>query len=119
MKKTFCAILLLGFLAVFSALPAEAVPSKKKAVQGNSFPSGWQYEAGYTYWRMQKGLPANRTTYKRYRRDRLWHNKMHNRYRTGEVVLDALDWTVIEGVKLLERNEDWLKFHPAGLESEY
>ena len=117
MKKFFGTVLVF-FIFLFGTGIANARPAQLKRVDNNVFPKGWKYETGYTLWRTQKGLPANRVTYRRYRRDRLWHNNMHNRYRTGEIFLDTLDWTVAESLALWERNADYFLFHPAGSEAE-
>ncbi|MDR2179097.1 MAG: hypothetical protein LBP21_02195 [Synergistaceae bacterium] len=89
---------------------------KKLAYNKNALPAGWQYEGGYTLWRMQKGLAANPNTYKKYKRDKGWRNKMHRNHRTEEIVLDTLDWTAEEVALFWQNYQDFFKFHPAGVE---
>jgi hypothetical protein len=82
----------------------------------NALPAGWQYEAGYTLWRMQRNLPVNPQTYKKYRRDRAWSNKMHRNHRTEEIVLDTVDWSAEEVALFWQNYQEFFKFHPSGLE---
>jgi hypothetical protein len=82
----------------------------------NALPAGWQYEAGYTLWRMQRNMPVNMQTYRKYKRDRAWRNKMHRNHRTEEIVLDTLDWSAEEVALFWQNYQEFLKFHPSGVE---
>ena len=87
---------------------------KNLAYNKNAFPIGWQYEAGYTAWRMSRNLPVNLNTYRKYRRDKAWHNKMSRHRPTEKFLLDRLDWTTEEIALFLHENRDYFKFHPGG-----
>ena len=89
---------------------------KNVAYNKNFLPAGWQYEAGYAVWRMNRKLPVNRYTYKRYKNDRTWHNRMRRYYRPEQLALNTLDWTVEEIALFIQQNQDYFKFHPAGYE---
>jgi hypothetical protein len=123
MKKFLILVLLLLSLGCFGerAWAAQTPKTRKQyqknlAYNKNALPAGWQYEAGYTLWRVERGLPANRHTYRRYKRDRAWQNKMRREHRTEDIVLDTLDWTTEEIALFWENYEDLFKFHPAGVE---
>ena len=87
---------------------------KNLAYNKNAFPIGWQYEAGYTAWRINRKLPVNLNTYRKYKNDKAWHNRMHRLHRPEELLLNTLDWTVEELALFLHEYQDYLKFHPAG-----
>ena len=107
----FC---LLG--GVFLGTSDAAVNAKNPKYNKNYFPAGWQYEPSYTVWRMQKGLSANRVTYRRYRKDKARQTEMQKYHKPEELLLNTLDWTTAEVAKFWETYEEYLKFHPAGVE---
>jgi len=82
----------------------------------NAFPAGWKYEAGYTVWRMQRKLPVNLNTYRKYRNDKAWHNRMRSHHRPEELLLNTVDWTIDELAFFIQQHQDLFKFHPAGYE---
>jgi hypothetical protein len=89
---------------------------KNLAYNKNALPAGWKYEAGYTLWRVERNLPANRHTYRRYKKDRTWHNRMRREHRTEDIVLDTWDWSTEEVALFWENYKELFKFHPAGVE---
>jgi hypothetical protein len=89
---------------------------KNLAYNKNALPAGWKYEAGYTLWRMERGLPVNIQTYRKYKRDKAWRNKMRRNHRTEEIVLDTLDWTAEEVALFWQNYQDFFKIHPSGVE---
>jgi hypothetical protein len=89
---------------------------KNLAYNKNALPAGWQYEAGYTLWRVQRNLPSNIHTYRKYKRDRTWRNNMHRKHRTEEIALDTLDWTAEEVALFWQNYQELFKFHPSGVE---
>jgi hypothetical protein len=90
--------------------------NRNLAQNRNTLPLGWRYQAGYTLWRVNRNLPANHATYRWYRNDRAWHNRMHNYHRAEELLLNTIDWTVEEIAYLMHRHQELFKFHPAGIE---
>lgn len=117
MKKIFSAFILFCVFAGVAAGAADAATmnARKRSYNKNALPYGWQSEAGYTLWRVQRGLAANPNTYKKYRRDRAWRQNLHRGNRPGEIMLDTYDWTNEEIAKFWENYQEWLKFHPAGV----
>jgi hypothetical protein len=89
---------------------------KNLAYNKNALPAGWQYQTGYTLWRMEKGMPANRYTYKRYKKDRLWRANMNRNHRAEEILIDSLDWTTEETALFLRDCREFFKFHPSGIQ---
>jgi hypothetical protein len=87
---------------------------KNLAYNKNAVPAGWQYEAGYAMWRMNRKLPVNLNTYRKYKKDRAWHNRMRNYYRPQQLALNTADWTVEELALFFQQHQDYLRFHPAG-----
>ena len=116
-KTALVAMLLFGFCV---SSWAEQPPADRKFYEKNlrynknAFPIGWQYEVGYAVWRMDRKLPVNLNTYRMYRRDKAWRHKMHRYYRPQELLLNTIDWTTEEAAFFIQRNQDYLKFHPAG-----
>ena len=82
----------------------------------NYFPPGWRYEAGFAVWRRHRNLPLTRQTYRLYRNDRVWHNRMRTQHRPQQFALDTIDWTIDELAFFLHQNRDLFRFHPAGYE---
>jgi hypothetical protein len=105
----------LGERAVWAAQTRKQY-QKNLAYNKNALPNGWKYEAGYTLWRMERGLPANRHSYRRYKKDRAWHTQMSKNHRAEDIVLDTLDWTAEEIALFWENYRELFKFHPAGVE---
>jgi hypothetical protein len=89
---------------------------KNLAYNKNALPAGWKYEAGYTLWRMERGLAANRHTYRRYKQDRAWQKQMRSKHPVEDIALDSLDWTAEEIALFWENYRELFKFHPAGVE---
>jgi len=123
MKKfvmiTLAAALLFGICAgAWAEQPVfnRRLYKKNLAYNKNAVPAGWQYEAGYTVWRMNRKLPVNLNTYRKYKNDKTWHNRMHRYHRPEELALNTLDWTVEEIALFMREYQDYLKFHPAGIE---
>ena len=119
LKVALAAVLLFGICTgAWAEAPAFNRRQYKKnlAYNKNALPAGWQYEAGYTVWRMSRKLPANQNTYRRYKNDKVWRNRMHRYHRPEELALNALDWTVEELALLMREYKEYLKFHPAGIE---
>ena len=125
MKKSTCFLFLL--ISLFWGLSAETVWAaeagttrkqyqKNLTYNKNALPAGWKYEAGYTLWRIERKLPANQHTYRKYKRDRAWRNNLHRRNRAGEIVLDSLDWTAEEIALFWKSYGELFKFHPAGID---
>ncbi|MCL2010172.1 MAG: hypothetical protein FWG71_06450 [Synergistaceae bacterium] len=122
--KKFLKIVLAAALLFAVCVPAwanrppmtRAQHNRNKAYNKNYLPPGWQYEAGYAVWRMNRKAPLNRNTYRRYKNDKAWHSKMRRYYRPQELALNTVDWTVEEVAFFLDRYQDLLKFHPAGFE---
>ena len=112
------ALLLATCAAVWAGQPAMNRRQYKKNLTYNKnfFPIGWKYEAGYTLWRTNRKLPANLNTYRKYRNDKAWHNRMHHYHRPEELLLNTIDWTAEELAFFLQKHQDLLKFHPAGYE---
>lgn len=106
---------LAALMGAFLAAGSDAaVNRKKRPYLKNVPPLGWQYQAGYTLWRLERGLEATPQTWKKYVREK-------KRARKPETVADrlllkSLDWTVEELAALLEGLEDSATFHPAGVE---
>jgi hypothetical protein len=100
-----------------SAWAAQTLKQYKKnlAYNKNALPAGWQYETGYTLWRMNRGLPVNRVTYKKYVKDRNWHNNMNRNYRAEDIVIDSLDWTAEETALFWQNYKEFFQFHPSGI----
>ena len=121
MRKIFVFVLLAGLCCCFAT---ETLAAQRKMTRAqykknltynkNALPAGWQYEAGYTLWRMERGLSANRQTYRKYTRDRAWRNNLHRYSREEEIVLDSLDWTTEEIALFWKNYEELFRFHPAG-----
>ena len=121
MKKFTAVLLAPALLICFCASAWGAQPPldrrqyiKNLRYNKNAFPVGWQYEAGYTVWRIQRKLPANLNTYRKYRNDKAWRSRLHRNHRPEEIVLNTLDWTVEEAALFMRQYQDYLKFHPAG-----
>jgi len=117
--KVLAMALLFGFCA--AAWAEQPVMNRgqyrKNLIYNKNFlPAGWQYEAGYAIWRMNRNLQVNRHTYKRYKNDRAWHSAMQRYYRPQQIALNTVDWTVEELALFLRQHQDYLKFHPAGFE---
>ena len=123
MKKLVICLLTVAFLLGF-CMNAWAKPptmsraqyKKNLAYNKNAFPAGWQYEAGYTAWRVHRKLPVNLNTYRKYRNDKAWHNRMRHYYRPEQLLLNTLDWTTEELTLFLQQYQDYFRFHPAGYE---
>ena len=90
--------------------------SQNRNVDANLLPLGWRYQTGYTLWRLSRDLPATPSTYRMYRNDRGWHHRMHEHHRVEGFLFNTIDWTVEEIASFLHRNQDLLRFHPAGIE---
>ena len=118
-KTALAAVILFGFCASSWAAQSPVdrrLYEKNLRYNKNAFPAGWQYEAGYTAWRIQRKLPANFNTYRKYRNDKVWRDRMHRYHRPEEILLNTLDWTAEEIAFFMHRNQDYFKFHPAGYE---
>ena len=89
---------------------------KNLAYNKNAFPAGWQYEAGYTAWRLSRKLPVNLNTYRKYKKDRSWHNKMSLHHRPERLLLSTLDWTTEELALFLREYQDFFRLYPADVE---
>ena len=125
MKKFVCFVFLLtwGFcgLLTFTVPAAEARMTRQQyrknlAYNRNALPAGWRYEAGYTLWRMQRNLPINQHTYRRYRREKTWRNNRQQNNRAEDIVLNSLDWTVEEIALFWQNYGELFRFHPAGID---
>jgi len=125
MKKFLTVILAAVILFVFCA-PGWAdrrppmsrdLHRKNLAYNKNYFPPGWQYEAGYAVWRVNRNLPVNQNTYRMYKKDKAWHNRMRTNFRAQQIILNAYDWTVEEIALFMQQNQDLFRFHPAGYEN--
>jgi hypothetical protein len=101
---------------------AAQTPQNRKLYQKNltynknALPAGWKYEAGYTLWRIERNLPANRHTYRKYKRDRAWQSQMRREHRAEDIVLDTLDWTTEEIALFWENYRELFQFQPSGVE---
>ncbi|MDR3230232.1 MAG: hypothetical protein LBT65_02235 [Synergistaceae bacterium] len=117
--RRVCGLLVLACLlgSLFLGAADAAVNAKKRKYNKNALPSGWQYEPGYTLWRLQQGLVANPNTYRKYRRDKVWNQQHHKGFRPGVMVVDGLDWTEEEIAKFWESYNEYFKFHPSGVEN--
>ena len=117
-KALLTAALLFGFCsAVWAAQPMSQRQYRKKPVYNkNSLPAAWRYEAGYAMWRVNRKMPLNVYTYKKYRKDKTWRYRMHRYYRPQELLLNTLDWTAEELALFMRRNQDYFMFHPSGFE---
>ena len=121
MKKTIALLMAVSFLCLTgdawaNARQTRAQYRKNLTYNKNALPAGWNYEASYTLWRLQKGLEANRHTYRRYKNDRNWHSNMQRNHRPQQIVLNGLDWTA-EEVALFWRNyNEYFQIPPAGTE---
>ena len=121
-KKCLFVVTLAFFLAI--SLPAWAERPVRNSRQyrnnmaynKNALPAGWQLQTGYAVWRAQRKMPLNQQTYRRYRNDKVWHNKMRFNRGTEQFLLNNVDWTIEELALLLQQNQNWFKFHPAGYE---
>lgn len=96
-----------------------AVNKKKKKYLKNVFPTGWQYQAGYTLWRLQRGLDVNPQTWRKYVREKKWRQNRGQENAADKLILKSLDWTVEELATLLKELEDTMTFRPAGVETKY
>jgi len=120
MKKLKIALAVTFLLAFCAAAWAEQPVvdrrqyRKNLAYNKNAFPMGWQHEVGYTAWRMNRNLPVNFNTYRKYRNDKAWQNRMNRYHRPEKFLLDTLDWTTEEIALFLHENQDYFKFHPSG-----
>jgi hypothetical protein len=85
----------------------------------NALPEAWRYEASYTLWRLEHGLPANRHSYRRYKADKRWRVDMYRDRPLEAWGLNTLDWTAEELALFLRDYQDLFKFHPAGIEGNY
>lgn len=128
MKKTLT--ILFAVMVIMASDASWAFAAEKPAVtkkqyykrlkyNKNLLPAGWQYEAGYIYWRTHHGLPTNIQTYRAYRRDKAWSYTLKKYNTTGERLLSTLDWTALEVGRFWETYNEYLKFQPAGLEESY
>lgn len=107
---------LIGF---FWAVGSDAaVNGKKRRYLKVVPPAGWQYQAGYTLWRLQRGLDATPQTWRKYVRERRRSRNKGQETAADRLLLKSLDWTVEELAALLEALEDKPLFQPAGVEAE-
>ncbi|MDR1873851.1 MAG: hypothetical protein LBQ90_02395 [Synergistaceae bacterium] len=119
MRRLLGALLLLCVWSSLLAGPVDAaVNAKKRKYNKNALPVGWRYEAGYTLWRMQRGLASNPASYRKYRRDSAWIRSHRRGFQPGATVIDGLDWTEKEIAEFWERYNEYFRFHPAGVERE-
>jgi len=121
--KKFKIVMAAAFLFAFCAAGWAGEPimdrrqyRKNLAYNKNAFPIGWQYEAGYTAWRINRNLPVHLNTYRKYKNDKAWHNRMRIHHNPEKFLLDTLDWTTGELALLWQEYQDFLKFHPGGVE---
>jgi hypothetical protein len=117
LKKLPGVFVLFCVLGSLLAGPSDAaVNAKKRKYNKNAPPpAGWQYEPGYTLWRLQRGLDPAVANYKKYRRDRAWIRRHRKGFNPGALVVDGLDWTEAEIAEFLERYNEYFRFHPSGL----
>lgn len=118
--KTICGgVVLLTALFFLTGFSEAASRSKVRYYNKNALPYGWQYEAGYTLWRTEKGLAVNPNTYKKYRNDKAWRRNLYKGgIRPDAIILDGLDWTAEEIAKFWNQYNEYFKFHPAGVDYE-
>ena len=121
MKKLVISLLAVAFLFVFCTTALAESPTfdrgryrKNLAYNKNAFPAGWQYEAGYTAWRMNRKMAVNHNTYRKYRNDKAWHNRMRRYHSVEMFLLDQVDWTVEEIALFMREYENYFRFHPGG-----
>lgn len=116
----------IGRMVIFAALiggvcisgsDASADRKKQKYLK-NTFPAGWQYQAGYTLWRLERGLGVSPKTWRRYVREKKWAQKKGQEGVADKLILKSLDWTVEELAALLDEFEDTVTFQPAGVGTE-
>lgn len=100
----------------FAAGSEAAVNRKKRQYLKNVPPLGWQYQAGYTLWRLERGLNATPQTWRKYVREKKRLQKAGQETIADKLLLKSLDWTVEELAALLEGLEDTSAFQPAGVE---
>jgi len=111
--------LLLAFCTTVWAINQPAMSRqqlRRNVAYRNALPLSWRYEAGYALWRISRNMPANPISYRKYRNDRVWHQRMHHHYGTERFLLNTIDWTVEEVAIFMHRYQDLFKFHPAGIE---
>lgn len=90
--------------------------NKQKCLKKNLPPLGWEYQAGYTLWRLERGLAATPQTWRKYVRERKWKQKRGRKSLADKLILKSLDWTAEELAALLAELEETVAFHPAGTE---
>lgn len=108
--------LVMGIGISFASGTEAAVNRKKRQYLKNVPPLGWQYQAGYTLWRLERGLNATPQTWRRYVREKKRIQKSGQETIADKLLLKSLDWTVEELAALLEGLEDTSVFRPAGVE---
>ena len=99
-------------IGIFCTLGADAAVKKKNK---HIPPEGWQYQAGSTLWRLERGLGVSVQTWRKYVREKKWRQKRGRESMADRLILKSLDWTVEELAALLEALEDEPLFLPAGM----
>ena len=117
MKKIITLVIAASFLCTGGGISwAANARSVQRQYRKNVLPPTWKYEAGYTLWRLERGMAANWHTYKRYQNDRAWRSNLHRYRRPEEIVLNTLDWTAEEIALFWRSYRDLFKIYPAGTE---
>ena len=91
--------------------------NKQKYLKKNIPPLGWEYQAGYTLWRLERGLAATPQTWRKYVREKKWKQKRGRESMADKLILKSLDWTTEELAALLAELEETVSFQPAGTET--
>nr|WP_314716703.1 hypothetical protein [uncultured Fretibacterium sp.] len=91
--------------------------NKQKYLKKNLPPLGWEYQAGYTLWRLERGLAATPQTWRRYVREKKWSQQRGKESAADKLILKSLDWTTEELAALLAELEETVSFQPAGTET--
>ena len=116
-QKWLAALLMCCCIAVLFVSGSEAVNAKRrKAFKNAPPPPGWQYEMGYTLWRLEKGLPVSAVNWKHYVREKKWRQQRGKETFSEKIVLNSLDWTIEELASFLKEQDAFLRPQPAGLE---
>ncbi|MDO4786924.1 MAG: hypothetical protein Q4A13_08270 [Fretibacterium sp.] len=117
LKRLGSILMLAALFGSLLVMGSDAAPNRKKQKYlKNSPPLGWQYQAGYTLWRLERGLDATPQTWRKYVREKKRIQRRGQENVADKLILNSLDWTIEELAALLDEQKELLKFHPAGVE---
>ena len=115
-RKLFLSVIFMAILLVLSFVGSSDAAVKSKVKSGRP-PLGWQYEPGYTLWRLERNLGVNVQIWKKYVREKKWKQNRGDENLAEKLILNPIDWVYGETTYFLDSNSNLFRFQPAGTES--